>query len=305
MSVSIVPSVGNRAFEMTVHGQNILHFPFPDLSALKGRRDLNGIPFLAPWANRIADGGLWANDRWFPFDEEAGTLRLDRNGLPIHGMLSASPDWSVDAVKADADSARVTSRLEFWKHPGLMANWPFAHDYEMTYRLASGVLEVSTIITNRSSQPMPVAIGYHPYFILPGVDRAEAVAHIPARSHIETDSQLVATGELKPTRLADRISLREHQFDDGFTDLERDASGRAVFFVEGRGKSIEVAFGPRYTVAIVYAPPGHDYICFEPMTAITNGINLAHEDKYPELQIIRPGGRWKESFWVKAGGFRQ
>ena len=103
--------------------------------------------------------------------------------------------------------------------------------------------------------------------------------------------------------LPDRISLREHSFDDGFTDLVRDAAGRAVFSVEGKGRSIEVSFGPRYTVGVVYAPAGQNYICFEPMTTITNGVNLAHEDRYAELQTVAPGGRWNESFWIRAGGF--
>lgn len=303
VEVSIVPSIGNRAFEMNVRGQNILYFPFPDVSGAKGLKDLNGIPFLAPWGNRMAGGGFWANGQRFLFNQELGSLRLDRNGLPIHGMLTASPLWSVTDTAADATMAHATSRFEFWKHPGLMANWPFALEYEMTYRLENGTLEVITTITNRSSQPMPVAIGFHPYFILPGVARDETVAHIPARRHIETDSQLVATGEFKPVTLPDRISLREHQFDDGFTDLVRDAAGRAVFSVEGKGKSIEVSFGPRYTVGIVYAPPGQNYICFEPMTAVTNGVNLAHEGRYAELQTVKPGGQWHESFWIRASGF--
>ena len=127
---------------------------------------------------------------------------------------------------------------------------------------------------------------------------AEAFAHIPARLHVETDSKLVATGETMPVDFPERGSLADHRFDDGFTGL----TGR-VFYVEARGKRIEVEFGPKYTVAIVYAPPGQDFICFEPMSAITNGINLAHEGKYAGLQTVAAGGRWSESFWVRTKGF--
>jgi aldose 1-epimerase len=51
-------------------------------------------------------------------------------------------------------------------------------------------------------------------------------------------------------------------------------------------------------------PPGQtrDFICFEPMTAVTNGVNLAHDGKYSTLQSIPAGARWTESFWVRAGG---
>jgi hypothetical protein len=38
------------------------------------------------------------------------------------------------------------------------------------------------------------------------------------------------------------------------------------------------------------------------MTAITSGVNLAHDGKYGAMQSIAAGERWTESFWVRAGG---
>jgi aldose 1-epimerase len=303
VEVSIVPSVGNRAYEMKVHGKNILYFP-ADVGAFKsgGGRGLNGIPFLAPWGNRMAGGGFWANGKRYVFNSDLGTVRVGQNTIAIHGMLTNSPLWQVTEVAADAQSAHVTSRLEFWKHPDLMANWPFAHEYEMTYRLSEGALEVTATIANLGVEAMPVAIAFHPYFNIPDVARADSTAHLPARKHVETDAQLVATGELKPANLPEAVSLKDHTFDDGFTDLVRDASGRATFSVEGGGKQIQVIYGPKYPVAVVYAPPNQNYICFEPMAAITNGVNLAHEGKYPDLQMVAPGARWRESFWVRTSG---
>jgi len=299
VEVAIVPSIGNRAYRMLVRGENILYFPFDNPSALKGDRHLSGIPFLAPWANRMPEG-FHANGKYYRFNPDSETIRPDQNGIPIHGFLTASPFWEAVDVNADANSASMTSRLEFWRHPGLMANWPFAHDYEMTYRLSGGVLEVRVTVTNRSADPMPMAVGFHPYFQLPGVPVEEAIAHIPVRRHVETDGRLVATGETTPVTFGTPVALKDHRFDDGFTDLVRGEDGRAVFSVEGRGKRIEVAFGPRYQVAVVYAPAGRNFICFEPMTAVTNGVNLAFEGKYPELQTVSAGGQWRESFWIRA-----
>ena len=304
VEVSIVPSVGNRAYEMKVHGKNILYFPVPDVGAFKsgGGRGLNGIPFLAPWANRMAGAGFWANGTKYIFNSDLGTVRVAQNGIAIHGMLTASALWQVTEVASDAQSAHVTSRLEFWKYPDLMANWPFAHEYEITYRLSEGSLEVSAAVTNLSTQPMPVSLGFHPYFNIPDVARADSTAHIPARKHVQTDPQLVATGEMKPNDLPEAVSLKDHTLDDGFTDLVRGPDGRATFSIEGAGRQIQVIYGPKYTVAVVYAPPNQNYICFEPMAAITNGVNLAHDGKYPELQMVAPGAKWRESFWVRASG---
>lgn len=305
VSVSIAPSLGNRAFELKVHGKNLLYFPFPDITSFRdsGAKQLNGIPFLAPWANRMAGGGFWANDKKYLFNPDLGTVRLGPDGIAIHGMLSASPLWEVIEVGANAGSAYVTSRLQFWKYPDLMANWPFAQEYEMTYALANGVLEVRTKVTNLSAHAMPVLLGFHPYFNLPDVPRSDATVHIPAHKHVETDGRLVATGELSPANLPDWVSLKDHTFDDGYTDLARERDGRAIFSVEAGTKKIEVLYGPRYQVAVIYAPPNQPFVCFEPMTAITNGANLAHDGKYKELQTLRPGGTWRESFWVRSSGF--
>ena len=301
VEVRILPSGGNRAYSMTVHGENILHFPSQNPATIRTSRGLDGIPFLAPWANRMP-GGFHANGQHYAFNMESGTVRLDGNGIPIHGLLTAFPGWEVKELTAGKDFARVTSRLEFWRYPQLMANWPFAHEYEMTYRLAGGVLEVHLAVLNRSMDPMPIAVGFHPYFVLPGVPVTEATATVPVRSHVDADSRLLPTGETSPIAFTNPVSLRDHRFDDGFTDLVRDSSGHARFSVEGRGKKIEVIYGPKYPVAIIYAPPGQNYICFEPMAALTNGVNLAHEGKYSGLQMVKPGEKWEESFWVRTEG---
>ncbi|MDQ2774060.1 MAG: aldose 1-epimerase [Acidobacteriota bacterium] len=305
VEVSIVPSVGNRAYELKVHGKNLLYFPPSDIAAFKNsaRPSFSGIPFLAPWANRIAGGGFWANGKRYLFNSDLGSVHVGSDGIAMHGMLTASPLWEVTDVKADEKSAHVTSRLAFWKYPELMANWPFAHEYEMTYSLADGILQVITTVRNVGAEPMPIVLGYHPYFNIPDVPRAESTVHLAARKHVETDAHLVATGELTPNTLPDQVSLKDHTFDDGFTDLVRGKDGRAIFSVQAGRKKIEVIYGPKYQVAVVYAPPAQNYVCFEPMAAITDGINLAHDGKYPGLEMVAPGASWQESFWVRFSGF--
>jgi aldose 1-epimerase len=53
----------------------------------------------------------------------------------------------------------------------------------------------------------------------------------------------------------------------------------------------------------VYAPRSREFICFEPMSAITDAFNLAHSGVYKELQSVPAGGQWKESFWISATGY--
>jgi aldose 1-epimerase len=175
-----------------------------------------------------------------------------------------------------------------------MANWPWAHTYEMTHTLKDGALEITTTIENHSSEKMPVSIGFHPYFRLPGAHRDNIAVHLPVHQHVETDSRLIPTGEFKEVSFPANLSLKGQRFDDGFIALEEDA----VFSLSSGDRKIEVEFGPDYQVAVIYAPPEKDFVCFEPMTAITNGINLAAEGKYSDLLWIEPRGEWTENFRI-------
>src|SRR4051812_39059379 len=65
--ISILPSAGNVTFEMIVKGQNILRWPFASVAEFKARPAQGGIPFLAPWANRLDEPAFYANGRKYAF----------------------------------------------------------------------------------------------------------------------------------------------------------------------------------------------------------------------------------------------
>jgi aldose 1-epimerase len=308
IEVSILPSVGNVAYEMKVYGKNILYFPDMELSNFQKNPSQSGIPFMAPWANRLDGYGFWANGKKYTFDQALGNIRRDQNGLPLHGLLPNRTAWRVMDVNADAQSAQATSRLDLWKYPDIMAQWPIAHACEMTYRLADGALEVRTTVFNLSMEAMPLAVGYHPYYRIPDVPRDQWVLHLPDCKSVVVDPRLIPTGEFKPLDLPNPLPLKGRTLDDGFTDFKRDAGGIATFRIESGKKRIDLLFGPQFPVAIIWAPGsfmrrGMDFLCVEPMAGITNGINLNHEGKYPALQTVPPNGKWTESFWIRPAGF--
>jgi aldose 1-epimerase len=301
--VSIAPSMGNIAYEFKVNGKNAFWMPVTDLAQLKSRPAMCCNPFLWPWANRIDGDAYWANGKKYLINRTLGNIRSDQNGKPIHGLLMFYPGWELVETKADGDHAETTSRLEFWKHADLMAQFPFAHTVEMTHRLREGVLEVEVLIRNLSDEPIPVAVGYHPYFKIHDAPREQWRVHLAARESVMLSNQLIPTGERKPVPYTNPVSLKGVQLDDVFTNLIRDEQNRAEFSVEGEKEKISVIYGPKYQVAVVYAPAGRDFICFEPMAGPTNAFNLAHEGKYAELQTVPVGGTWRESYWIKTAGF--
>jgi Galactose mutarotase and related enzymes len=300
--VTVLPSVGNIAYRMLVNGKNALWDPYDKLSEMKAKPVQAGVPFLEPWANRLDQDSYYANGKKYRLNPDLANFRRDGNRKPIHGLLSFSPLWRVIELHADHRGAWVTSRLEFWKYPDLIAQFPFAHTIEMTYRLVDGVLEVETSLLNHSTEPMPVAIGYHPYFQVHDAPRDEWTVHLAARDKLTLSSELIPTGERTPVQYPDPLPLKGATLDDVFSNLIAGADGRPQFSVQGKKEKVTVSYGPKYTVAVVYAP-GKSFICFEPMSAITNAFNLAHAGIYKELQSIPPGGQWRESFWISTSGF--
>ena len=303
MEVCLAPSVGNMAYAFTVSGTNILWFPFSGPGALRVQPALCGIPFLAPWANRIDSDAYWVNERQFLLNPALGNIRRDSHQKPIHGLLNFSPSWSLIAMGADERSAFAASRLEFSRHPALLAQFPFAHSITMTYRLEAGSLAVETSLENHAAEPMPVAVGFHPYFQLPGTPRNEWIVHLAARDHLLLDEYLIPTGSREPVAFEDPHPLRARQLDDVFGGLIRDPDGWSRFWVQGNRQKITVEYGPKYSVAVVYAPEGKDFICFEPMSAITNAFNLSHAGRYNQLQTVPAGAEWRETFRVTPSGF--
>jgi aldose 1-epimerase len=303
IEVRVAPSIGNNAYSIEVNGQEILWSPYRTLAELKAKPAMAGNPFLAPWANRIDQDAYFANGKKYLLNPELGNFRYDANRKPIHGLLVYASQWRVVTLEADGSGARLTSRLEFWREPGWMAQFPFAHNVEMTYRLADGALEVETAIENLSTEPLPLSLGYHTYYRVPDSPRDDWKVVIPARDQVVLNDLLVPTGERKPVSFPSPLPLGAAKLDDVFTGLVREPDGKARFSVEGRRQKISVLFGPKYPVAVIYAPPGRDFICFEPMTGVTNAFNLAQAGKYGEFQSVGPGRTWRESFWIRPEGF--
>lgn len=307
MRVSIAPGIGNIAFEIKVKDQNILYFPAADLQQFRARPALSGIPFLAPWANRLDEQAFYANGKRYPFNMGLGNVRGDH---PIHGFLSFTDKWQVVEVKADESAAWVTSRLDFSREPSWMAQFPFAQSYEMTYRLEAGALEARLSVHNLSSETMPLSIGFHPYFQLTDSPREDWLIAIGAKKQWLLNADKIPTGETAPIGGMfpdpNRIPLKDYDLDHVYSDLQRDPDGRARMTVQGKSQRLDIQFGPKYNTVVVYSPKQHQgagFVCFEPMTGITDAMNLAHRGLYNELQTLAPGQTWQESFWVRPSGF--
>src|SRR6185503_12356474 len=207
---------------------------------------------------RLDETAFYANVRKYNFDLELGNVRAP---IPSTGYVNGSKAWQLVEARADQRGAWVTCRLDFYKIPLFMAQFPFAHTITMTYRVSEGALEVRTRLDNLSTEPMPVAIGFHPIFELPDGNRDDWTVSLDARTHWIEIPQRLPTGETQPIESffgSDRTAIQLKKYaliDDVFTDLIRDANGRATMKLMYSGKELHVSLGPKFKTVLAWSTP--------------------------------------------------
>ena len=186
---------------------------------------------LLPWPNRVRDGR-------YAFADQALQLALTepKQHNAIHG-LTRWANWSV----ALEEPARVVLRHRLHAQQG----WPFVLDLELEYALAGDGLTVRTSATNRGSKPCPYGAGAHPYLTLGAPTIDDAFLTIPARTYLPTGAQQIPIGRraVDGGELDFRTPRRigGTRIDFAFTDLERDADGRARVVLAAADGSAAVA----------------------------------------------------------------
>jgi aldose 1-epimerase len=299
--VSVVPSIGNIAYEFLSKGTPVIWAPEGSPGKLLERKGLAGVPLLAPWANRIESDTYRIGVGTHQIDPSLGNIRRDVNGRPIHGLLLFVP-WEVISLEGTDSEASLVCRFNLASRPDFLSQFPIAHRYEMKHTLTAGRLTIGLKVTNDSTEVLPLALGFHPYFTLGSAVRQRVTVRLPAAYRLELTDQMLPTGKTTDWNGDTEFALEDLSFDDGFVGLKRGADRTAVFEAGIGENRLRVGFGPRYEVGVVYAPPTKQFLCFEPMTAITNALNTDGGEQFaalPRLQRIEPGQTWEESFWVE------
>jgi galactose mutarotase-like enzyme len=287
LEVSFVPSVGMVGASMR-HREDEILGQRGGLARYEATRSTMGIPLLHPWANRLADWTYAAAGRRVELDPDSPLLKRDPNDLPIHGFLGASPYWEVLGSDADDSSARLAARLDFAEHPEYLEGFPYPHELRIDASLAGSTLLIRTTLSATGDMAVPMSFGFHPYFTLPDVDRADWHVELPVRERLVTDDKQIPTGETEPFEIAPG-PLGERTFDDGYAGV---ADG-ARFVLAGGGRRIALEFVSGYRYAQVYAPENDDLIAFEPMTAPTNALISGQG-----LALVPPGESRSATFSV-------
>jgi aldose 1-epimerase len=273
LSAVYVPGAGMIATSL-LDGETELLGQRRGLDAYVSDGKTMGIPLLYPWANRLSAKTYDVDGETVALAADAYGVRLDPNGLPIHGLLAAYSGWRAQQVSGQ----KLIAELDFGAHDELMSSFPFPHLIEIAVELADQTLTVRTTITPTSDKAVPLVYGYHPYLQLPGVPRPQWQIEMPTMRHLIVDDTGIPTGATADSQ-ASAEPLADKVFDDGFDRVDQGA----VFAVSGGGRRLAVCFESGYPAAQVFAPAGEQVICFEPMAAPTDALRRGG------YRVARPG----------------
>jgi galactose mutarotase-like enzyme len=226
---------------------------------------------LLPFANRITGREL-AETREIETPIGGAIRRLPRNwggkapgarGYAMHGLILAER-----FADLDRDGGRIAGRRAFGSFGG---RWPSSTEVEIAWRLADGGLELAVTARNRGAEPLPMGIGWHPWFALPSGRREQARLRIPAsRRALANDyDEVLPTGEIAavagtPYDFRQGRALGGLYLDDCFTGLE--PGPLAVELTDpasGLGLRLITA-SPAVKAVQVYAPLDRPVVVIEP-----------------------------------------
>jgi aldose 1-epimerase len=284
---SFVPGAGMVGCSLR-HGGRELLGQRGGLATYAAKRSTMGIPLLHPWANRLGARQFEVAGRRVDVDAAQPPPSADPNGLPIHGLLSAAPGWQVSDRRSTGDGGAIAARFDFAAHEGLIGAFPFPHELGIEVKLAGSTLSIATTVDATGDSPVPISFGYHPYFQLPGADRADWEVEIPVRERLLLDDLMLPTGQREAIEVASG-PLGSRTFDDAYVA----PPGSERFAVAGGGTRIEVEFESGYPYAQVYAPADDDVIALEPMTAPTNALVSGSD-----LPVVEPGETFTAVFSI-------
>lgn len=280
LEVLFLPDQGMLGASLRHQGVELLG-KVDDVAGMGARGETCGIPLLYPWANRVALDSFRVADREVVLDSPL--LDRDDNGLANHGVPWSRLVWTV----LDAGPTWVRAQLR-WDEPQLLAVFPFVHRVTLDGSLDEGGLTLTTTVHADAGDPVPVSFGFHPFFDVPAVPRAQWDAQFPAMRQLLADERNIPTGQTRDVPALDG-PLADRTYDDGFALLAAEAS----FSLAAGGRRLRVRFGDGYTHAQIFAPPQFGFIAIEPMTAPVNA--LVTRDG---LRIIDPGESFAAQFRI-------
>jgi aldose 1-epimerase len=284
---TFVPEAGMIGNSLRHEGEE-LFFQGTGLEAYKSKGSTFALPLLHPWANRLRAWDFELGEQHVRLDPESPIIHRDgATGTAIHGLLTASPYWTV----TDADRNTLTAELDFGRVPEYMAAFPLPHIVRYNATVTGTTLTVAFGVRATGDVDVPISFGFHPYLTLPGSDRRSWQLEIPVARQAMTDERMLPTGEtvaIAPGELDG--ALRERTFDTSYPEVYGE---QPEFVIADDRRRLTLKHVSGYPVTQVYAPEASQFICYEPMTAPVDAL-ISGEG----LRWVKPGEDFEAIFSI-------
>jgi aldose 1-epimerase len=198
-SISLVSENGTSIAEFSVFGGSVTNLSLfgRTLIPRPGIEDPISAVFgslLAPWPNRLAGGAFELDSKIYNFGQ------LDRDENLNHGLLLRT------ALDYQLEDSAITFVHHFSK-----SDFGFEVDLRVRYELTHQGFEVTAVAKNLDSVAAPFAIGFHPYFKIPGSSKLTA----SVTKAFQTNDRMIPIGSKEISGL--EIQLPETTaLDNGF-----------------------------------------------------------------------------------------
>lgn len=302
----LIPGMGANLIRLadTRRGVEVLHTPSADeIETFLRRPQVFGLPILFP-PNRIADGRYTFEGRTYQYP-----ITIEKEHNYHHGILKSQPFQVSKAVETDDE---VLIECRYYSNAGCDAIFrDFPHEFKckIIYRLTAEGLEQEVVFTNRSSERMPLGVGFHTPMQIPfaGGEAGDYVMRVAVGEQVELSGRNLPTGRRLP--LTEQFArLREgglrvtgcEPIEAGFTLREIEVDGKPYrgAVVENLRTGVRTFYevDNQTTYWTIWNNGGQEpYCCPEPQTWTTNAPN-ASDPEAEGFQSVEPGKSWSAKF---------
>lgn len=263
----------------------------------------NGGAILIPYANRIR-GKFDEKLRTIETAVSGKTIKLPANwkgknpGAEPHAMHGLLLDQPVEITRRAADENAATLEA-IWQKP-FGNQWPGSARVVFQASLNAKAFTLRVAVVNTGSDPLPIGIGWHPYFNIVSGDRRQAKLKIPTntRALVDNYDNVFPTGITEPVAgskfdFRQARTMNDQFLDDCFFDIIRDAGGAAVAEIHDPAAHFAIkvtSTSPSVKAYQCYAPPDKPFIVLEPQFNIGDPFNRAvWKDRDTGVVTLAPG----------------